>query len=1032
MSVASTPVETQSGSLDPRLAGIEPRSFPHFDAALLWRLAGYFRTRGAFDRAGAVLDHLAGTGKSEAKLLDERATLAIARGDFRTAQSILEERCVRSPAPTSRVRLGQFFLDRGDLERAQRIADELMSGHAELITVTALAADVAYEAGELDTARDLYLDIIDRSPKNTSARFSLARLAIDEGEIDDAIAFVREALTASGEDPTHATLEKAAEVMAEIGRHAEAAELRARAQAIEEQRVELLVADVLKATPAAEELVELPPPEAPGESVSAEEGDLDPRVLTTLREDFGHSALRPGQERVIRQVLADQDTLAIMPTGAGKSLTFQLPAMIREGTTLVISPLIALMKDQVESLPESVRSRTALINSTLSIEEYRARLSELQQGKLKLVYVAPERLRDHQFLRALRGAGTNLVVIDEAHCISMWGHDFRPDYLFIPKALVELGHPTVLAITATATPAMAREIGRRLDRNLNQLRISTFRSNLFYEVYQVQRREEKLQKVLTICSKLKGNGIVYVGSRKDAESIAGLLSANRISALPYHAGLDPAVRANNQESFMRGATRVIVATVAFGMGVDKADVRFIVHFAPPASLEAYAQESGRAGRDGQRARCILLSTPSDEPSLKRMAKRDDISIEDLRRVYRTIQQSARGEWAILDRNDLESPSQDEEDAVDPKIAIGILEQADLLIRHPDAPRSYEVRTFGGQQRIGASSEPASELARKIRDWLSEEIDEIGSATFETALACKRFGITPTELDRALSEIPTWRSRDGQRGICLQILKAGPNANGVLTGIIERAADDANRRIRQVMAYVRGTTCRHVVLAEHLGEHLAPCEKHCDNCTRPPVPASERPPIASRQHRGYVTADDAHAVLRALKTVPFPVGKTGLSRLLAGSVESRIRADRSPEFGALSALSSGKIDELIDGLVEEGFLFRDLDHEYKLISLTAKGHQAKPRDLGEFDTRTAHQKGGEADIDADLLERLREWRRRKASEDQLPPYLILHDSVLQNIAEARPMTMNELSKVSGIGTAKLERFGNELLKVITNV
>jgi ATP-dependent DNA helicase RecQ len=1039
MSASAQPATSISTPIDERLAVLTVRQLDLLDVKLLWRLNGYFRTKGDFDRAQAVLECVARRGRAQAQLTDERAKLAAARGDFAVARALYEERVAQSPVPTSYAQLGRFLLERGELEQAQKIADNLLRDHADLVTVLGLAAEVAIEAGEPDTARGLFLDIADRSARNTSARFSLARLALDEGDLDEAATHYREALEIAGDDPNEMTLEQAAGIAEELGHHADAAAFRERAAVKEAARIESLVEDVrLALADAPEEHKEATAPETPDtaalESAATEEpdreveleGELDPRVLETLRRDFGHNALRPGQERVMRQVLADRDTLAVMPTGAGKSLTFQLPAMIREGTTLVISPLIALMKDQVESLPEPVRARTALINSTLSGEEYRSRLAELRDGTLKLVYVAPERLRDHQFLRALRGAGVSLVVIDEAHCISMWGHDFRPDYLFIPKALVELGDPTVLAITATATPAMAREIGRRLNRNLSQLRVSVFRSNLYYEVYQVQRREEKLQKLLTICSKLKGAGIVYVGSRKDAESIAGLLSANRISALPYHAGLDPAVRAHNQETFMAGAVRVVVATVAFGMGVDKADVRFIVHFAPPASLEAYAQESGRAGRDQERARCILLSTPTDEPALKRMAKRDEISIDELRRVYREIRAHARGDWAILDRNDLESPSQDEDDYVDPKIAIGILEQANLLVRHPDAPRSYEI-WLG---RI--SGEPATPLAQQVRDWLAEEIAEQGSATIETALACRRLGVSPSELDRAFSEIPGWRVRDGQRGVCLQLLPAEKNANAVLTGIIDRAADDANRRIRQVMAYVRGTTCRHVVLADHLGEHLAPCEKHCDNCTRPPVPASEREPI-KRNQRSYTTAEDALATLRALKTIPFPVGKTGLSRLMAGSVESRIRADRSPEFGALAALSTGKIEGLIDQLIEEDFLFRDLDHEYKLISLTAKGRDATLRDLAEFDTRTAHQKGGAiSDEDTAIVERLRAWRREKATQDQLPPYLILHDSVIHNLATARPATHAELARVPGIGTAKLESLGDDILRILSEM
>ena len=245
-------------------------------------------------------------------------------------------------------------------------------------------------------------------------------------------------------------------------------------------------------------------------AVAAPEVPIDPKVIETLQRDFGHEALLPGQAAVIANVLAGRDTLAIMPTGSGKSLTFQLSAMLLKGTTLVLSPLIALMKDQVESLPPAVRERTALLNSSLAPDEQRRVLDGLAVGVYKLIYAAPERLRQHAFLRALRAAGTSLVVVDEAHCISLWGHDFRPDYLAIPTALPELGDPAVLAITATATPTMADAISDRFGRDLDGIRISIFRPNLCYEAHRVANREAKIAKAVEISRHEHGAGIIYV------------------------------------------------------------------------------------------------------------------------------------------------------------------------------------------------------------------------------------------------------------------------------------------------------------------------------------------------------------------------------------------------------------------------------------------------------------------------------------------------------------------------------------------
>lgn len=1066
----------ESADADARLLALDAAAFAMLPAKLQWRLAAYYRAIESFDLAERVLNAAERRGGESVQLLEERARLAFAMGKRDEARRLLEERIGRAPSPTARVALARFHLESGRLDLAERMSEELAREHPGLVTVAALAADVARAVGDAQTARSYYLGAVDARPDNASALLSLARLAVDEGDEEAAAAFLRRALSAAADNPTASQCLIAAEVAAALDREEQAADLRARAAAIERARTASLAAEVLAALPEAPEphmdkRPAMPPsplpaaarpaamaPEEPAEPApaavawNAEEPtvDLDPRVIEALRRDFGHQALRPGQAAVIAKVMADRDTLAIMPTGAGKSLTFQLPAMLREGTTLVISPLIALMKDQVESLPAAVRERTALINSTLSLDEFRARLTDLREGRLKLVYVAPERLRDHAFLRALRTAGTSLVVIDEAHCISMWGHDFRPDYLFIPKALPELGDPTVLAITATATPAMATQIATGLGRDLERLRISVFRPNLFYEVHEPENRERKVAKVIEICRQEQGAGIVYVGSRKDAESIAAILRDNRVGALPYHAGLPPEVRAQNQDRFMRGQVRVVVATVAFGMGVDKADVRFIVHLSPPASLEAYAQESGRAGRDGQRARCVLLASPTDESNLKRLARRDEIDLESLRRVYAAIKRSASGEWAIVGRDALMPPvDADQDEEIDPRIALGILDQAGLVIRHPDAPAAYELRWRGRSFDGGEADLDGAEEAAwgRVLDWLGPEARLRPSLILRTAEICAATGLTPVELDRLLGSRQELFVREGSRGICLQLLPVDSGATTTLTTILNRAKSDAERRIRQVMAYVRSSRCRHVAIAAHLGEQLDPCRASCDICAAAANTLSRgaAPRVAEPVHaRTTITAEDALAVLQGVRTLPFPMGKTGLAKLLTGSVESRVRADRSPAFGALSGLARSKVEGLIDRLVAEGYLDRDLGHEFKIITLTAQGAAATLEDLAAFGTSAKPAPAGkpaakaslppveDGDLsaaDRALLDRLSAWRREKASAEAVPPYVIAHNSMLRNLALTRPTTAAMLAAVPGFGPSRVEKYGAELLRLI---
>ena len=320
-----------------------------------------------------------------------------------------------------------------------------------------------------------------------------------------------------------------------------------------------------------------------------------PDIRSELERLFGFSEFRGKQEAVVAQVMAGVDTIAVMPTGAGKSLCYQLPAMLLPGMTVVISPLIALMKDQYDSLPAEVYERTTFINSSLEAEALTGRMDEILRGKYKLVYCAPERLRQQTFVDALRRANVSMLVVDEAHCVSMWGHDFRPDYLFLGKCLPLLGKPTVLALTATATPEMREEIAHQLGRPLRPVVASNYRANLYYEVETLADKEAKLRKLIQICKEESGSGVIYARSRDACEEIAAVLRRSGVQASHYHAGMSSEDRSRTQESFMLDRTRVIVATIAFGMGIDKSNVRWIVHFSPPNSLESYVQESGRAG-----------------------------------------------------------------------------------------------------------------------------------------------------------------------------------------------------------------------------------------------------------------------------------------------------------------------------------------------------------------------------------------------------------------------------------------------------
>ncbi len=359
-------------------------------------------------------------------------------------------------------------------------------------------------------------------------------------------------------------------------------------------------------------------------------------ALTSLHEHFGFTDFREGQREVIAAILEGKDSVVVMPTGSGKSLCYQLPAMMLEGATVVVSPLIALMKDQVDVL----RSRdlpATFINSSIDASEQRRRIDALHRGELKLVYVAPERFRSPRFLEALQSVRIALFAVDEAHCISTWGHDFRPDYLRLKSAIELLNRPQTLALTATATPYVRSDIVQQLGLAAPQVFVSGFdRPNLAIEVVHTEKEREKIARIKRLAKTHDGSGIIYAATRKAVEQVALDLRELGLAVAAYHAGMPDSVRIKAQDDFMSGRVQMIVATNAFGMGIDKADIRFVAHYQFPGSIEAYYQEIGRAGRDGLPSKCVLLFNYADKNTHDFFIEGSYPTIDIVRDVYRGL------------------------------------------------------------------------------------------------------------------------------------------------------------------------------------------------------------------------------------------------------------------------------------------------------------------------------------------------------------------------------------------------------------
>ena len=757
-------------------------------------------------------------------------------------------------------------------------------------------------------------------------------------------------------------------------------------------------------------------------------------------------------------MMSGVDTIAVMPTGAGKSLCYQLPAMLLPGTTVVISPLIALMKDQYDSLPAGVYERTTFINSSLEADALGTRMDDILRGHYKLVYCAPERLRQQSFIDALRRANVRLLVVDEAHCVSMWGHDFRPDYLFLGKCIPTLGNPTLLALTATATPEMREEIARQLGRPLRPVVASNFRSNLYYEVESLADKEQKLRRLISICKEERGSGVVYARSREACEEIAAILRRAGIQAAHYHAGMSGEDRTATQEAFMLDRSRVIVATIAFGMGIDKSNVRFIVHFSPPDSLESYVQESGRAGRDGRPSRCILLLASGDRANLTRWKRQDVLKVEDLRAIYREVAGQVQvGQSRYVNLEELERQSgavlKKQVDATAVRVSISLLEKVGLIARHFDAPRSVWV---------GLTPEGIKE-----RDPEFTRFRQVAYLQGEQQ-ARRDIGVLSAELGIAADELEKWLLLWQERGLLIfraerrepviERLVPPQDVAKAIDGLLARRDEAQNRQIDQMLDYASAKKCRHKMLAAHLGEQIEKCGTSCDYC----APRADKAAPEKKEEARELPTNPGQVILECLTSFPFRPGKPSIVKALMGSAASNVTPERVRHFGVMSGAVKSSLEAAIDSLVEQEYLESfESDQGFILLRATEKAidgvpagavavkpkkepkprqEKREPRQEPKWERREERPysrltpQAEPEDVpptpeEADLFERMRAWRRVVANKLNLPPYVILHDKTLWGIARARPQTEEELLAIKGIGQSHIQKYGAELLNLV---
>jgi ATP-dependent DNA helicase RecQ len=633
-------------------------------------------------------------------------------------------------------------------------------------------------------------------------------------------------------------------------------------------------------------------------------------VNTALREIFGFDELRAGQSDVVAALMEGRSALAIFPTGGGKSLCYQLPAVLLDGTALVVSPLLALMKDQVDGLVAKGVA-AARLDSTLDADHYAETLSRLKEGKLKLLYVSPEKLANAEFQKSLKGVNLSLVAVDEAHCISEWGHNFRPDYLKLATIFKKLRVKRILALTATATPKVETDIRRqfRIGKK-DMVKLSFHRSNLDLHITpcSLENRKSILLEKVSNCAK---PAIIYVTRQETAEEIATFLTKNRLNARAYHAGLRSELRREIQEEFMGGEIEIVVATIAFGMGVDKSDIRTVFHYNLPKSIEGYTQEIGRSGRDGQPAICELLACADDQTVLENFIFSD---IPSERAVRNLLERVLRlGEHFDVSIYELASTCDIRQTVIETMFTY--LEMDGVLEAGGKSFDTYRVKLLRPLKALLAGRKPKE---RKQLEhlfaaldaewkWLSVKIPEVAP----------ELGISPDGLRHLISELEAGGDialkKSGWRQ-AYRLKKPDADPKSISAAMTEKLREREIRelgRLDQVLALAQTKRCLTQTLLAHFGEKMeTPCG-HCDRCRGiAPVKLKRAKPrkITQAEHSQILSLlEEKHAALSTPRQ---------LARFLCGMsspASMRARLYRSDAYGLLSDLPFTEVEIFAESL-----------------------------------------------------------------------------------------------------------------------
>lgn len=742
-----------------------------------------------------------------------------------------------------------------------------------------------------------------------------------------------------------------------------------------------------------------------------------------LKKYFNFDNYRLGQEEIINEILSGTNLLAVLPTGAGKSICYQIPAIISDDYTIVISPLIALMKDQVDSLNKS-QEIAAFINSTQTEQEVETVLQKIKYGKIKIVYVAPERLDNSEFASRLKAYNPNYLIVDEAHCISQWGHNFRPSYTKIKDFIKFAGIKKVSAFTATATPEVVKDIIKQLELKNSKLIIKGFeRDNLFINVEITKKKKERC---LQLCQQYKTPAIIYTSSRKNAEVLTEYLKLNKLKCEYYHAGLDPIIRKKIQEDFIEDRLPLIIATNAFGMGIDKKNIRLVIHFNVPGTIENYYQEIGRAGRDGNSSHAFVLYDESDLRIQEYFIINSYPDKETVKKIYNAICDQAQvavgslpTDYIQIDLAYLKLHTKQDLNTALVNSAINFLADSGYLISNSALNSSNRIRIIFDENRLKKFIKTTSN--ELMKDLIVSLLRSYGKNIF-TDLTRINFdhlkfssGLTDEEIADTINRLEylgiiQFSKSTNKESVSLLKPRVMPSELNLNFKHINELYISAKQKLNKVTDFVYSNECRFRFILKYFGESVDEYKcGRCDNCLKTGQSQDSSADYLKDKICDLLFSNKIS--LSEKNIYEILLGKTDLTEFIS-----------LPQYGVLKFHNKNELTSALKILLKEGKIVSN--HKGKNLL-----YFAPENDLEKLNIKDKTEGEEIIDKNIEIFHLLREVREKASKRFLQASAIICPDEVLSKIAQKKPKTKIELLTIPGFNERMFNKIGEEVLEVI---